>query len=228
MTNELWLKLTRRTARVLMTLALLAGLSVSVAAQEDTETAAEPVVLDQRPGEGERCIVCRQQVYGADVVELRYLGRRFFVKAQMLEEFESDPARYFASLQARSGLFDERAVGGGRVSYGWLGFGAYVVLGLVFAAMCGYLAIGWGHPPLPWFFAGLAGNVAALFVLWAAPRGDLTALPAGVPAGLAKVPVTRQPVPCPCCGTTNHPSAAACAGCDESLTPAVEPETARI
>lgn len=205
----------------------MAGLFPGAAAQEKSPE-EERVILERRPGEGERCIVCKQQVHGADVLEIRYKGRRFFVKAAMLEDFDADPPRYFQDLQARSGLFDERAVGGGRVSVGWLALGGYVVVGLVFAALCGYLAIGRGLAPLPWFFAGLAGNVAALFVLLVTPRGDLEALPAGVPAGLAKVPVTRRPVPCPGCGTANHPAATECGGCRRPLTPSVVAETARI
>lgn len=212
-------------ANAVLAALLLLGLPAGAGAQPTQEPAPERVVLDTRPGEGERCIVCKQQVYGADVVEVRYQGRRFFVKAAMLEDFDAEPLRYFEELQARSGLFDERAVGGGKVSWGWLAFGAYVVVGLVFAALCGYLAIGRGHLPLTWFFAGLAGNVAALFVLLKTPRGRLEAV---MPPGLTKVPITRAPVPCPGCGATNHPSAAECGGCGAELEPAFEPETARV
>lgn len=203
---------------------LVFGLPAGAGAQPAEDATPERVVLDQRPGEGERCIVCKQQIHGDDVIEVRYQGRRFFVKAEMLADFDAEPLRYFEDLQARSGLFDERAVGAGKVSYGWLAFGTYVVVGLVFAALCGYLAIGRGHLPLPWFFAGLAGNVAALFVLLKSPRGPLEG---GMPPGLTKVPVTRAPVPCPGCGATNHPVATECGGCGAELTPVVEPETAR-
>lgn len=183
-------------------------------------------ILDRRPGQGEECLVCKQAIHGADVVEVRYQGRRFHVKAEMLEAFDQDPDAYFQELQGRSGLFDERAVGGGRVSYGWLAFGAYMVLGLIFAAICGYLAIHRGHLPLPWFFAGLAGNVAALFVLYMTPRGS--EMGADVRAGLTKVALTRPPLPCAACGATNHPSAAVCGGCQAALVPGIEAETARI
>ncbi len=202
--------------------------AVSLAPAAAQEEAAERVILEQRPGEGERCIVCKQEIHGAEVLEIRYKGRRFFVKAEMLDDFDAAPLDYFADLQARSGLFDERAVAAREMSLGWLAFGVYVVIGLVFSALCGYLAIGRGHAPLPWFFAGLAGNAAALAVLLATPRGDLTALPAGVPAGFAKVPTTRAPISCPECGATNHPAATSCNGCENELTPAVEAETARI
>lgn len=207
---------------------LLAVVCLSAGGEQPAEPPPGRTVLDQRPGEGERCIVCKQEVHGDEVLEIRYKGRRFHVKADMLDEFDAEPLAYFVDLQARSGLFDERAVATREMSLGWLAFGTYVVIGLVFSALCGYLAIGRGHPPLPWFFAGLAGNLAALAVLLATPRKDLGALPAGVPPGLAKVPSTRSPVPCPSCGTSNHPAAAACGGCGAELTPTAQAETARV
>lgn len=209
---------------------LLAVLLTSplIADQDPEREPAAPVELDRKIGEGEQCIVCGQTIDGLEVVEVRYKGRSFFVAAKMLDELKGDPDTYFEKLQARSALFDERAMEGRRTSSGWLYFGVYVLVGLVFAALCGYLAVSRSLAPIPWFFAGLAGNVVALAVLLATPRGDASALPAGVPAGLAKVPVTRLPVPCPSCGTSNHPAAAACSGCGTGLAPALEPETARV
>ena len=199
-----------------------------IADQGGERDPAAPVELGRKAGEGEQCIVCGQAIDGLEVVEVRYKGRSFFVAAKMLDELKGDPDAYFEKLQARSALFDERAMEGRRTSSGWLYFGAYVLLGLVFAALCGYLAVSRSLAPIPWFFAGLAGNVAALAVLLATPRGDPSALPAGVPAGLAKVPATRRPLPCPSCGVTNHPTAPACSACGAALAPALEPETARV
>lgn len=185
-------------------------------------------VLDQREGQGEVCLVCRQQIYGKDVVELRCEGRTFHVAAGMMSDFEGDPERYFADLQARSGLFDERAVrnasAASRLMSPWLIAGLYIVLGLVFAALCGYLALGRGHAPLPWFFAGLVGNIAAFGVLLASPTGPNAA----APPGLVKVPVTQAPMACPECGAPNHPAAKVCSVCGTTLTPSVEAETARL
>ncbi len=187
-----------------------------------------PVELDRRGGEGEQCIVCGQAIEGGEIVEIRYKGRTFHVAAKMLGDFEAEPDAYFQRLQARSALFDERAMEGRRAPKGWLWFGGYVLIGLVFAALCGYLAVSRSLSPLPWFFAGLAGNVAALAVLLATRRGDASALPAGVPAGLAKVPVTHAAMPCPGCSEANHPAASRCSGCGAALAPAFEPETARV
>ncbi len=184
--------------------------------------------LERRPGEGERCIVCAQQIHGDEIVEVRYKGRTFFVAGKMLDELASNTDTYFQQLQAQSALFDERSMEGRQMSFGWLLFGGYVLLGLIFAALCGYLAVGRSLAPLPWFFAGLVGNLAALIVLLATARGDSTVLPAGIPAGLAKVPTTRTPVTCSECDASNHPSAAVCGGCGRTLSPTVQAETARI
>ena len=184
--------------------------------------------LDRRAGSGERCLVCGQEIHGDEVVEVRYKGRSFFVATKMLGDFEGDPDLYFQQLQAKSALFDERSMEGRQMSKGWLLFGVYVLVGLVFAAACGYLAITRALAPLPWFFAGLLGNVAALIVLLATPRGDSATLPAGVPSGLAKVPTTRAPMSCSACGGSNHPAAAVCGGCGTGLAPTIAPETARV
>ncbi len=210
-------------------LAVLVVSPVTVAdPRPDRREPTVPIELDRRPGEGEQCIVCGVATYGLEIVEIRYKGRSFHVAAKMLDEFEGDPDAYFQKLQARSALFDERSMDGRRRSGGWLYFGVYVLVGLIFAALCGYLAVSRSLAPLPWFVAGLAGNVAALAVLLVTPRGDPATLPAGVPAGLAKVPVTRAPEACASCGAANHPAARACGGCGVALAPAFEAETARV
>ncbi len=201
--------------------------SVVSADQAESNTAAL-TEIERRAGDGERCIVCEQQIYGDEIVEVRFKGRTFHVAGKMLEALESDTNSYFQQLQARSALFDERSMEGREMSFGWLLFGSYVLVGLIFAAICGYLAVGRSLAPLPWFFAGLVGNVAALMVLLVSARGDSTVLPAGIPSGLAKVPVTRAPLPCTQCGADNHPSAAACGGCGSELSPLVQAEMARI
>lgn len=186
------------------------------------------IIVDERPGDGEQCLVCRKRVYGEDVVEISYKGRTFFVGKPFMGDFEADPARYFARLQARSALFDENAMPPDRqMAFGWLWLGVYVLAGLFCAAACGYLAVCKALTPLPWFFAGLFGNVAALALIMFVRRRDAATLPAGIPAGFVKVPTTRAPVPCPACGRTNHPSAGRCADCGAPLTPTVEPETGR-
>jgi YHS domain-containing protein len=222
--------LSRGTGRGALLAALIAlalftalGPSVIVAQDDDTPEPTRWEVLDQREAEGQQCIVCRQQIHEGDIVEVRYRGRTFFVAAKMLEEFEADPERYFRTLQARGALFDEAARDNPPMRTGWLGFGVYVMLGLLFGAACAYLALDRGLPAWGWFFAGLALNVLALVTVITRPRE------AGAPAaaGLVKIPTTLTPTPCPHCGNTNHPSAATCSGCGHALEPTIEPETAR-
>ncbi len=187
------------------------------------------VVLDQRPGDGEQCLVCRKRVYDEDVVEIRFKGRTFFVGKPFMGDFEADPGRYFARIQARSALFDEDALRAVRpMAFGWMWLGGYILAGVLCAASCAYIAVCKGLTPMRWFFAGLFGNVAGLGLVMFVRRGDAAALPAGIPAGFAKIPTTYAPATCPSCGAANHPSAARCAGCRESLTPTVTAETGRV
>lgn len=182
--------------------------------------------LDQRPAHGEQCIVCRAQIHEGDIFELRYKGRTFFVAAAMLDDFEADPDHYFHAMQARGGLFDEAAVDVPPMRTGWLYFGSYVLIGLLFAAACSYLALDKGLPAWGWFFAGLLLNVLALAAIATRKRQPGAHLE-GAPAGLAKIPITLAPATCAHCGNSNHPSASACSDCGHALIPTVEPETAR-
>ncbi|MHC5062560.1 MAG: hypothetical protein ACYTG5_01140 [Planctomycetota bacterium] len=180
--------------------------------------------IRRKAGEGEECIVCGEFIRGGEVVELRMRGRTFYVVDALLEQFLEDPDKYFAKLQARSALFDEV---GTDVSLGswpfWIGI--YCLIGLLFSAICGYLAVTAGMPAVPWFFAGLIGNVAALFVLMAAKnRQEATA----APPGLAKVPNTASPLSCPQCASLNHPHASACSGCGAELSPATASEASLV
>ena len=136
--------------------------------------------------------------------------------------------RYFHKLQARSALFDEETNAAPAMATGWLYFGIYVLGGLVFAALCGYLAVTRSLSPLPWFFAGLVGNLAALLVLLVTPRGNPVSAPAVVPAGLAKVPVTHAPARCETCGRLNHPSAKECSHCNAPLNPTTPSEVVSL
>lgn len=217
------------TVRWALLIAVLTVVAVDPAAVA-TEAGDEVVILEERPGDGVQCLVCRQAVHGEPVVEARYKGRRFHVRVDMLDEFRSDPERYFRSLEARSGLFDEVAVPEkeARGGYGWFAFGLYVLVGLVFAAACGGLAVNRGRPAWAWFFAGLFFNLPALIVLLIRSRGEAAAVPAGVPGGLRKVPTTRAPIACPSCGSEIHPAARCCNRCGAALAPLVEAETEKV
>ncbi len=210
----------------LVTMLTLAPAWAAAPGEDDLE------ILGRVAGSGEQCLVCRQAIHGAQVVEVRYKGRTFHVKEEMSAELEADPEAYFRDLQSRAALFDEDALEGAmgtdRGHRGWLLFGLYVLAGLGVGAICGGLAVARAQPALPWFFAGLMANVLALGALLARPRGDDSRLPEGIPAGLAKVPLTRAPRSCPHCGHPNHPAARGCAGCAGALDPEIEAESLRL
>ncbi len=216
--------------RVVILLALLGAWAppALAAAPPDSRENPQWVELETRPGQGEQCLVCRKRIFDEDVVEIRYQGRTFHVGVPFFGDFKDDPERYFARLQARSALFDENAMRAPPMALGWLWLGLYVLTGLVFSAVCGYVAVSRSLSPIPWFFAGLLGNVAALVVLLFAPRGDPAVWPGGIPGGLRKVPTTRAPVACPQCASTNHPAAGRCSACGADLAPTVQSEAARV
>ena len=105
----------------------------------------------------------------------------------------------------------------------WLFVGFYILLGLVFSALSVNAALNAGMRPAPWFFAGLFFNVLAWAVLLARRQGNVSA----APKGLAKIPDTAAPLPCPACGHSNHPAARACLGCGAELRPATVSEASR-
>lgn len=225
----------KRLPAALLVWGLLAGVWLAVSpgfaqpptgdppAKPPEAAAADWVEVGRASGEGERCLVCRLAIDGEEAVAVRYKGRTFHVKASMLATFAGDPDHYFEELQARGALFDERAMEGRSVSPFWLALGGYMLVGLVCAAFCGAVAIGRGLEPLPWFFAGLVGNLAALFVLMLGrQRGS-----ADAPDSWTKVRTTHAPSPCHACGAENHPSATACNDCGARLDPAFESEAGR-
>lgn len=220
--------------RPLALLVACLALTMSPSATADQDVARpsdgshpQPVVVEERPAAGEQCLVCRKPIFHGDIVEVRYKGRRFHVAESMLDELEADPDRYFASLQAHSALFDESAIEHPSASPGWLVFGFYVLAGLIAGAVCAYLALCWGLPPVRWFLAGLLGNVVAVGILLMPGRARGAAT-SDVPGGLAKIPATAAPSACPACGESNHPSATACSACGAALDPATEGEAARV
>jgi len=113
------------------------------------------------------------------------------------------------------------------VSRVWIYGGLYVLLGLVFAAICAHRALHVGYSPWAWFWLGLVLNAFAYLLLLTRPKREVRA-PAGVPLGLGKIAATHAPQRCPKCGAFNHPSALRCLGCGASLSPGVESEVSRV
>jgi hypothetical protein len=212
--------------RVFLALSMVITVSASVPAAAEVVKQGGYQVLEIRPGQGELCLVCGKLVYDADVVEIRYRGRTFFVGAPLMQDFEADPDRYFKKLEARSALFDESSLLAVPLSFGWLIFGVYAFVGVMFAALLSYFAFHWGQPPLRWMFIGLFANVFGLIALLVTPKRPVSFL--GVPSGLTKIPSTYAPVACSECGAFAHPSAGTCLKCGAGLNPAVLDEMQKV
>jgi hypothetical protein len=191
-----------------------------------------------RPRPGETCIVCNNPVGPDDSVYL-VQGQRVPVHAGAEErEFFLHPRNYLMRLKPLGGALlgadsNQPAManraGNDRpgVSSMWIYSGLYVLLGLVFAAVCAHRALHTGYSPWAWFGLGLLFNAVAYILLLTRPKREVYA-PAGVPLGLGKIAATHAPQRCPKCGVFNHPSATKCIGCGASLSPRVESEVSRV
>jgi ribosomal protein L37E len=206
---------------------LAAVLALLIAPPLPAATAPVPAAQEAGADEGVSpgwCIVCRAPAPPGAITEL-HKGRRVTVCNESCRaEWHARRDELFAALQARGALFDETAMSERSLVSGWMWLGTYVLAGLICGALSAYLAFGKGLSPLPWLLAGLLLNVVALVLLALRPRGDLSRLPEGVPAGLQKIPSTRTPLRCTRCGRDNHPSARCCSSCGAPIAPRVESE----
>ncbi|MBL8840306.1 MAG: hypothetical protein JNL90_02130 [Planctomycetes bacterium] len=203
-----------RLRRAVVALALVIGhLVVPCAARLDAAQQRSPPEAGA-PASAERCIACGGAASGTALV---HRGRAVALcSPACAAAWDVNHEQLFAEQQARGALFDESATAAPderSLFSGWFWFGSYVVVGLLAGAAAAYGALSKGLAPLPWLLAGLAFNVFALLRLWRVPRGDLSQVPGGMPAGLGKIPLTHAPVACPDCGGMNHPNARACVGC---------------
>jgi len=205
---------------------------------------SNPVVIDGqvvgprvRANPGETCIVCDNPVGPDDSVYL-VQGQRAPVHAAEEREFLSHPGRYLMRLKPLGGALlgaDSNQPGMANragnnqqsVSHAWIYCGLYVLLGLVFAAICAHRALHVGYSAWAWFGLGLVLNAFAYILLLTRPKREIRA-PAGVPSGLGKIAATHAPQHCPKCGAFNHPSAVRCLECGASLSPGVESEVRRV
>jgi hypothetical protein len=204
---------------------------------------SNPVMIDGvvgpkvRAEPGEICIVCNNPVGPDDSVYL-VQGQRVPVHAAEEREFLSNPRQYLMRLKPmggallgadsnQSGMTNRAGNDQPVVSRMWIYTGLYVLLGLVFAAICAHRALHTGHRPGVWFGLGLLLNALAYILLLTRPKREVRA-PAGVPSGLGKIAATHAPERCPKCGAFNHPSAVRCLGCGATLSPGVESEVRRV
>jgi len=197
--------------------------TTAIASEAELVIDGQRVRVIQHVG-GALCVVCGEEIHAHDSM-YQVGGQRVPVHAPgsaCNAAFRADPQKFLAALQPR-GAF----LGGApsQVSFGWFLFGCYVLLGLVFAGLCGQAALHRGHPQTPWFLAGFFFNVLAFLALLVRPRRAVDA-PAGVPGGLGKIAATYSPVAC-ACGAANHPSARQCSSCGAELRPAFASEVER-
>jgi hypothetical protein len=174
---------------------------------------------------GDICIECGHAIGMRDPVYV-VNGHRIPLHE---DEKESDLAGQLRRIAAQfepTGAFLQAAARQTGLSPFWFLFGCYVLLGLVFAALCAHRALHKGLPAWVWFLAGLFFNLVA-FLAVLLRRGRASVSPGGVPPGLHKISSTHAPMACAKCGDWNHPSARSCVACGASLSPALESEVAR-
>jgi hypothetical protein len=170
----------------------------------------------------EICLVCKRPL-GTEGVTYLVNGQRVPLHIMVCyDKFEKNPQAYLAVLRPHGaflGAADEQT----GLSPGWFLGGLYILLGLVFAALCAQRAMSSGRSPATWFGVGMVLNAFGYLLLLTRPEkagGEI----GKVPEGLAKVATTLAPVPCPGCGAMNHPAANRCASCGNKLQPRVHSE----
>jgi len=172
--------------------------------------------------DGEICITCGKPITKDDVTYLVDRQRVPVHKGLCLGALAAKPVEFLIKLKPRGAFLDAAASTTG-VSAGWLMFGCYVLLGLIFSALAAHRAFSVGREPLTWLAIGFLTNIFGYAALLTLPRREVRALE-GIPSGLGKVAATYAPEVCPACGAQNHPSARVCSLCGKSLAPHVESE----
>ncbi len=129
------------------------GPSGSRSAQTSNETVVDGEALGPRvrARPGETCIVCNNPVGPDDSVYL-VQGQRVPVHAEEEREFLAHPRKYLSRLKPLGGALlgaDSNQPGmanrAGEVSGTWIYGSLYVLLGLVFAALCAHRALHTGY-----------------------------------------------------------------------------------
>jgi hypothetical protein len=167
------------------------------------------------------CAVCEGPLAG--LAAQRHIGtREVLVHPECAVHFDDEgPARYAAKVMPRAALFQEQVEMPMPATL-WLYLSLYLLAGLVVGGATAYAAVDRGRSGKAWFGLGLVLNLAALAALLALPRRSQ----AFAAKGLAKVPTTHEPVPCPACGHLNHPASDRCLSCGAAHAPRAESEVA--
>jgi len=202
----------------------VAGSQVLLGWESGGETATSRVF---EPRTGETCIVCDNAIGPKDRV-YEFEEQRVPVHVGACDiAFLRNPGHFLARLKPRGAFLSAEPNIGPSISWGWFALGIYVLLGLVFGAICAYRAVNHALKPWPWFLAGFFFNFFGFLALVTRPAGESSLAPSGSPRGLVKVPTTSSPRICPHCGTPNHPAATSCSGCGREIEPLVSSEVAR-
>jgi hypothetical protein len=170
--------------------------------------------------DGETCHICNGKVGKGDAAYLASGQRVALHAADCCEgKFLKDSQVHTASLRPNS--IQAVAVAGVGLASRWMWFGIYVLAGLVFGGFTAHLAVRKGYSPAGWFLRGFVLLGGAYLYLCRKPARPGAS---SAPVGLAKVPLTSQPVACPACGEPNHPSASQCLACGGRMLPRVASE----
>jgi hypothetical protein len=184
----------------------------------------KPLGRSVPPRAGDICIVCKRPL-GTEGVVYLVNGQRVPIHFVVCyNAFAKEPQKFLAFLQPHGAFLGAGSEEQG-LSFGWFYAGLYVLVGLVFAALCAHRAIHSGRNPAAWFAAGLVFNALGYLVLLTRPRQQAAA---DVPEGLGKVAATYAPLPCPDCGALNHPAADRCAECGNKLQSTVSSEVDKL
>lgn len=170
--------------------------------------------------EGDTCIVCGDPLTENDIV-LEVRGRRVPVARDALEDLLKNPNHYFVKLQPKAALFTE-SISTPSFSWGWLSFGALMLVLVISGAICSVMAMKRGLDSNRWFLIGFFGNFLAPFFLM-----QKKLLP-DLPPGFNKLARTAPPSPCPSCSAQNHPSAKNCISCSSALDPSTTSDLEKL
>jgi len=202
------------------------GISHQHAAPDELVMDGKVVGKRVPPKDGEICALCNRPIGADDPVYLVHGQRVALHAAEMAEPGAAARLQTLLAQLRPRGAFIGAESAPAQLSAGWFLFGIYVLVGLLFGALCAHHALHTGYNPITWFFAGLVFSLPGYLVLLTRPKQEVVA-PAGIPSGLRKIAATHAPAACPKCGTENHPSAAQCLGCGASLQPQLTSEVAR-
>lgn len=207
------------------------ALPPSAAAQPEPQQAAEEPWAAQLRREvenaprieiqpGDMCIVGHIPLTEQSGTGILLRGRRVTMHKSKFDRFKAAPQKYFSQMQPKAALFTE-SYERNEPRMGWTIFGTAVVGLIILAGASAALAVRYGKDPSSSFFSALCGN---LFAPFAARGGEQVELR----AGHTKIPNTAEPIPCPACGSTNHPAAELCSACGAALKPAYESEARKV